>query len=478
MICMRRIDTIAALKVHMLFKNASGLEITATSQDALAAYDDLVVCVLSHSRAAPESMSRLFEADSRSLMGWTIKCFAALMLARGELAGPARAAALEARSSFAERGGTRIEGYYVRAAMLASHGQWARALELIEIIVSETPHDSLAAKLSHGMRFMIGDLKGMRRSIEGVIARIGADHPHRGYMYGCQSFVLEEAGEYGAAERVGRKAMQLAPQDAWGLHAVSHVYEMTGNAVAGIQWLETRKGSYAHCNNFSNHLFWHLALYRLELGDTAGVLDLYDDQIRNVESDDFRDIANAASLLTRLELDGVNVGRRWDEIADIAERRVTDGSLVFADLHYLLALIGAGRDQAAHLLSTHLGTEAERSVEQGRVAAQVGAQLSEALLAFKNMQFGEAAEAMTKLHPALVQIGGSHAQRDVFEQIRLEAVIRSGQLDQAEDLLSERLAARGANAFAAKRLARLKRSGTRAERVGALATALMAPQAI
>ncbi|MBY0613689.1 MAG: tetratricopeptide repeat protein [Beijerinckiaceae bacterium] len=463
----------------MLIKDSVGLDITAPSQEAVSAHDDLVVCVLSHSRAAPQMMARLFEADPQSVMGWAIKCFSALMLARSELAGPARAAALEARKSFAERGGTRREGYYVRAAMLASHGQWTRALELIELVVSETPEDSLAAKLSHGLRFMIGDSKGMRRSIESVVSRIGSDHPYLGYMYGCQSFVLEEAGEYVAAERVGRKAMMLAPQDAWGLHAVSHVYEMTGNAAAGIQWLETRKASYAHCNNFSYHLFWHLALYRLELGDTAGVLDLYDEQIRNVESDDFRDIANAASLLTRLELDGVNVGRRWDEIADIAERRVADGSLVFADLHYLLALIGAGRDQAAHLLSAHLGTDGERSVEQGRVAAAVGAGMSDALLAFKNMQFGEAAETMTRLRPDLLRIGGSHAQRDVFEQIRLEAVIRSGQLDQAEDMLLDRLAARGgSNAFAAKRLARLKRSGTRNERVGVLATALMAPQTL
>ena len=461
----------------MLYKDAVGLDITTTSKAAVQAYDEVVVGVLSHARSTADSLTRLLAADAQCVLGWSVKCFAALMLARSELAGPARAAASEAKACFAKRGGTKREGFYMRAAMLSSHGEWARALDLIEMILAESPHDSLAAKLSHGMRFMIGDQLGMRRSIESVMSRLHHDHPHMGYLMGCQSFVLEEAGEYAAAERVGRRGVALAPQDAWGLHAVSHVYEMTGNAKAGVDWLETRYGIHAHCSNFSYHLFWHLGLYRLELGDTRGVLDLYDTQIRHVHSDDFRDIANAASLLTRLELDGVDVGDRWEEMADIAENRVADGSLVFADLHYLLSLLGAGRDQAAHILTTHLGKpDCDRSTEQSRVAHEVGGALSEAITAFKAMQFGESAEMLLRLRPSIAKIGGSHAQRDVFEQITLEAVLRSGQLGLAERMLTQRLdERRGSNAFASKRLARLMHSGRRSERVGALAAAVLAP---
>ena len=39
---------------------------------------------------------------------------------------------------------------------------------------------------------------------------------------------------------------------------------------------------------------------------------------------------------------GVDVGDRWEELADKAEGRVHDGRLVFADLHYALSLLGAG----------------------------------------------------------------------------------------------------------------------------------------
>ena len=76
-------------------------------------------------------------------------------------------------------------------------------------------------------------------------------------------------------------------------------------------------------------------------------LALYDADIRAEKTDDYRDISNGASLLARLELEGVNVGNRWDELADLSEKRATDGCLAFADLHYILALCGGDRHRAA-----------------------------------------------------------------------------------------------------------------------------------
>ena len=75
-------------------------------------------------------------------------------------------------------------------------------------------------------------------------------------------------------------------------------------------------------------------------------LALYDAEIRAEKTDDYRDISNAASLLSRLELEGVDVGDRWEELAVLAEKRTEDGCLAFADLHYMLALCGGRRDTA------------------------------------------------------------------------------------------------------------------------------------
>ncbi len=251
---------------------------------------------------------------------------------------------------------------------MGSQGHWWKAIAELEAILEDSPEDSLAAKLSHGFRFMLGDARGMRRSIENVLGRVGRDHPHSGYLLGCSAFALEETGDYAEAEAAGRMAVARSPQDAWGLHAVSHVHEMTGRAEEGAQWLSGREANWSHCNNFGYHVFWHLALFRLEQGDIDGVLALYDDSIRKDRTDDFRDIANAASLLARLELAGADVGARWEEIASLARGRVADRTLVFADLHYLIALLGAGQDDAADLLIDTLGVPGGTSAQEGPAA--------------------------------------------------------------------------------------------------------------
>ncbi|NRB36802.1 MAG: archaeosortase/exosortase family protein, partial [Rhodobacteraceae bacterium] len=79
---------------------------------------------------------------------------------------------------------------------------------------------------------------------------------------------------------------------------------------------------------------WHKALLLLDQGDNDAVLALYDEQVRSEKTDDYRDFSNASSLLMRLELEGVSVGDRWEELAALAETRTDDGCLIFADLHY------------------------------------------------------------------------------------------------------------------------------------------------
>ena len=73
----------------------------------------------------------------------------------------------------------------------------------------------------------------MRRSAERLLP-VWRGHPAEGYLLGCHAFTLEETGDYAAAEAAGRAGLALAPDDAWGLHAVAHVYDMTARAGQGL----------------------------------------------------------------------------------------------------------------------------------------------------------------------------------------------------------------------------------------------------
>ena len=53
-------------------------------------------------------------------------------------------------------------------------------------------------------------------------------------------------------------------------------------------------------------------------------------------------------------------------------------------------------------------------------------------------------------------VGGSHAQRDVFERVTIEAALRAGRLTSARDLIEDRARRRGAvDGYAERRLERI-----------------------
>lgn len=432
-------------------------------------YGKLVEAFLAHGRETPVLLQALVDEAPEYPRAHATRALMLTLLARRELQGAAQEASARAVLLAHSGSVTRADRAFVEAASAASHGAWWAAIDQLEIAITEDPSDSLAAKMSHALRFMLGDKPGMLRSIERVLRALPAGHPHRGFLMGCQAFALEESGQYGRAEAVGRDAVALEARDAWGLHAVSHVHEMTGRAEEGIRWIEESEAGFRHCNNFGGHLFWHLALFKLEKGAISEVFDLYDRKIRFDKTDDFRDIANGASLLMRLELDGRAVGTRWEELADKAEGRLDDRSLVFADLHYMLALLGAGRMKAATSLARSITFEPAGLSVQTPVAMQAGRGIADGLMHFSSGDMERATECLLASRRGRVSIGGSDAQRDVFEQVLIEAALRSGEDGVVRSILTERLAERGTNRFAEERLARLMRPG--GQRKGALGLA-------
>src|SRR5262249_2838779 len=123
----------------------------------------------------------------------------------------------------------------------------------------------------YSIRFMLGDAAGMRHAAE-IAARAWSPRvPDHGFILGCQAFALEEMGELDQAERIGRKALEAEPDDAWGCHAVAHVLESRGKARTGAGWLGERRARFAGLNNFSRHLAWHEALFRLAEGEGDAV---------------------------------------------------------------------------------------------------------------------------------------------------------------------------------------------------------------
>jgi tetratricopeptide (TPR) repeat protein len=414
----------------------SGME-TSLDPAMMGQWDRTIDGVLSHAASTGPDLNAVIAAAPDFALGQAIRGISCMLLGRSEMVVVAREALVAARAAATRQAPTAREMAFVDALDDWLAGRPSFAARRMQAVLDEHPRDALAMKLIQAIHFLMGRPKEMRASVEGVLP-MWEDHPARGYLLGCHAFTLEETGEYIAAESAGKLGIALAPRDAWGLHAVAHVYDMTARAAEGLAWLDGREGSWAHCNNFRFHVWWHRALMYLDLGQYDAALHLYDSEVRAERTDDYRDIANAASLLSRLEIEGVNVGARWDELANLAENRAADGCLAFADLHYLLSLIGGERDAAATKLIAGMAAARASDGESKKVISHPGLKVAQGLQAFAAGEYSVAWLHLQHVQADMYQIGGSFAQRDVFARITIEAALRGGYVDAAESMLRVR----------------------------------------
>lgn len=422
-----------------------GYELSLSSAEATVFWNKTVTAFLSHGRDTPVCLGKVLDLEPGFALAHAAKGLFCLMLGRREMVATAAEAWMAADAARKASPVTQREAAVVDALRDWLDGWPSRAAHRMDQALTAFPGDAFLLKLVHATRFILGDSIGMRTSIEAVLGTYDETHPAYGYVLGCRAFSLEETGDYRQAEACGKRGLEFAADDAWGLHAVAHVHDMTGRSEEGIGWLEKRPEGWAHCNNFGYHVWWHLALMYLDRGQPDKALALYDDEVRRDQTDDFRDISNAVSLLVRLELEGVQVGARWQELAALADKRAEDGCNVFADLHYMLALASCGRSQASDRLLMNLRQRARNPEgDMQPVAEKAGLPAAQGLEAFREGHYGTAFKYLTLAQQDLQSIGGSHAQRDVFDRIAIDAALRAGLASEAEAALRERTRRRGA----------------------------------
>jgi hypothetical protein len=186
-------------------------------------------------------------------------------------------------------------------------------------------------------------------------------------------------------------------------------------------------------------LSWHLALFHLGLGRPDRAWELYASSIRpDVSlSAPMGTLCDSASLLWRSELAGEkrSLGD-WQSVAAHAERSFPRIGLAFADAHSALAYAAAGQVDAFE----RCVAEMRRVDAEGRLAAgHVLPVVAEALGAFARGEWESVIRLLAPEIERFVRIGGSRAQRDVFENTLLAAYMHAGRSADAASFLERRL---------------------------------------
>ena len=334
------------------------------------------------------------------------------------------------------------ERAHIKALDLWVGGRMDRALGVWDQIIAEHPTDILAFRLAHFGHFWSGKPQAMRASVDQALPHWTADLPGYGTMLSCKCFAYEECGDYGPAEQAGLAALEFDRGDFWGAHGVAHVMEMQGRHREGIDLLKRLEPHWEGGSNIVHHLWWHRSMFHLERREFDAVLDLYDNKFRNLSSpltsaqpDVYIDVQNAASMLFRLELNGVDVGDRWVEIADKAEARIGDCLSAFTLPHWMMALAATGRDDAANRMLDSMRSYGDAACAPDAIVRTIAAPVSEAIVAHRKRDYARAVDLVRPVLNDMVQLGGSHAQQDVLEQMFLSAALKAQRMDDVKLLI-------------------------------------------
>jgi len=330
---------------------------------------------------------------------------------------------------------------HLGALKLAAATEWTAASRALDLHNANFPCDLIGLLAGHQADFLTANARNLRDRIARALPAWDGV-PGRSHLLGMLAFGLEEMGDYHRAETAGLKALEGDPDDSWAHHAVAHVLEMQGRAAEGRDFMRKRRSHWAQPDNFLKvHNWWHLALCHLELGDGDAALSLYDEEVRAETSTVAQNLVDASSLLWRLQLLGVDVGDRWDELADTWTQHADGRCYPFNDVHAALAYIGAGRRSDATDL-VKIAHQGSTQSEMNRWMRETGAPVIDGLLLFERGDFAGAIEPLLAARQIANVFGGSHAQRDVIDWTLTEAAIRGKVAPLARALVQERLALR------------------------------------
>jgi len=325
-------------------------------------------------------------------------------------------------------------------------GDSALAAERYGAIVVDWPRDILALVVAHALDFRLGRRPMLRDRIAQVLPEWDADTPGYASVLAMYAFGLEENGQYRRAEKLARRALALDPRLPSAIHVIAHVMEMQGRGREGLEFLAATDPAWIQGTGFAVHLAWHRGLFHLDADDPDSALAVYDTQIANAGSD-MSALADASALLWRLRLRNIEVGGRWQSLADRWETHPLVSVRSFYIIHALIAFAAAGRSaSAARALEAlpHADTSsASASVPEEALALP----LCEALLAFTFGDYAASVEWLERVRHLTHRCGGSLAQCDLIHLTFTEAALRARRSHLARALVAERAAEKPASRF-------------------------------
>lgn len=420
----------------MAFTDRYGLTLTTSSARAA----DLYSRGLDHALAAEAPAEACFKEAREEDPGFALAhvAEARMLQFRGKMKESAAALAL-AREHGA--GATSREQSHIACLGTAISGDSPGALAALRAHVSEHPRDAYILSQACGVYGLIGFSGRLERNDEqlALLEPLAGAYGDDWWFLSQIAFAYNELFRHEEARQATERSLRGYARNGHASHTMAHIQYETGDAEGGANFLREWLVGYDAANQLYVHNHWHLALFELAAGNLERVVDLYDRVIRPEVSTSppLGTVADAAALLWRCNLtERPATELPWEPLAEWSRKMFPQPGMTWADAHCMIAW-AAVNDQAK------LGQLIEQlrdRVAAGKVyAGAMFPVLGEGFQAFAAEDWERAATTFDSIAPEVIRLGGSHAQRDVFEETRIEAHARAGHLEAARNLLEERL---------------------------------------
>lgn len=409
-----------------------GNEVSSASETALSGVNDFVSGFLGNMASAGNILAAA-EAEPDAALAQVYAGLVALFGADADAASKARHWRERARPGI----GSATERERMNFTLLEawSAGDIPKAESVTDELVAAYPTDLVAVKLHQGFSFNKGDAPAMLR----VARQVLPHNPENPNLLGMLAFGYEECHFLDRAENAAWHALDVDQTEPWAQHALAHVMLTEGRVPEGTEFLRVASKTWVGLNSFMyTHNWWHRALFLISMGDEEGVFDIYDQHCWAADQNYAEDQIGAVSLLARMELAGMDVGDRWADLGGHLKARADDTLQPFYTMQYLYGLAKAGLSEADELLRAVEERAASAPPFEKLAWAGVALPACRGLMAHAHGQYETAVTELSLAAPRMMEIGGSHAQRDLFAQVLLDAHIRAGHLVTAQQLLESR----------------------------------------
>ena len=418
-----------------------GLPISTSSPEAADRYGQALDVILAQQYGPEEELAVARDADE----GFALVHAGLAMMQMMRMAGPlARESIKHAQEQ--QEGISHREQQQIEIINLWIYGEGHKATALLREHLAEFPLDSLMVRMAQRLYIRGCSTVGAGESnfpsaYYALLNSIAPAYGEDWAFYGQYAWANHEIGLIDEGRRLAQRSLELRPDNAVAAHSVTHVFFETGDPSGGADFLGPWIGTFDKRAAYRVHLSWHQTLFELALGHQDRVISWYNAEIEpSVKEGKLASLVEAASLLWRMQIySGAPPALPWDEVCVLAAPAAEKTGVAFGDAHAALALAGSGNADALGNMIDGLRAEGERG---NALAGEVMLPLVQGLHAFAHEDYKEAVRYLGPLESQIVRIGGSHAQREVFEDTILEAYLRAGDLDRAEAMLQERLGRR------------------------------------